>query len=177
MKKKQAFSNVLAWCKDVGLKVFAILALAVGGFYAYAAITWPANPPNPTPGVVGMFVGESTASFDASSSYSGVNGNCANGGGDLAGSHICTPDEMANSYNHQNAQSAVVTYPVTAGHSATLWVNSGTPGYTANANDCQGWSAVDSPNNNMVYGTVWNFESKSGGLLPCTTGKKFACCK
>ena len=185
MKKKQLLSSTFVWLKDVGLKVFAILALVVGGFYVYAEITWPVIQPNPTTGVVGMFVGESSKAYsdvnDANNSnargYDQVNALCANGAVDVANSHVCTPDEMVNSYNHGTiGVSAIFTYSA----SPNLWINSGPPGYTASANDCKGWTATsrgaDSQDPN--FGAMWIFGTKKiGGLSPCTTGKKFACCK
>lgn len=188
MKKKHSLSNALEWFKDVGLKVFAVLALLAGGFYVYA-ISWPVAQPNATSGVVGTFVGESeytapsNGTFNAASDYLGVNKFCSQEGLaspnlTLAGSHICTPDEMMNSYNHGTVDvSPVYTYSA----SKMLWINNGPPGYTANANDCNGWKSTtvgtdpESPN----FGAVWNFTStaKAGGLTPCKIGKKFACCK
>jgi hypothetical protein len=181
MKKKQKLSSTFVWLKDVGLKVFAILALIVGGFYTYAAITWPADQPNGTTGVVGMFVGHSTSDFKVGvAGYAQANALCANGTGDIANSHICTPDEMANSYNHGNAESAVNKYLTTyTGASKMLWINNGPPGYTANSNDCNGWMKTDTGTDpqNPNYGAVWNFVGKAGGLTPCKEGKRFACCK
>jgi len=174
MTKKKPFSTVVKWLKDAGLKALVILLLVASGFYALAQISWPANDPNPTTGVVGMFVGESTSAFGSSIDYDTANSYCASGGGNLQGSHICTPAEMNNSYNH----GVVGVAPVyTYAGSTTLWINSGPPGYTANANDCKGWTATDSPLSNPNYGTVWNFTSQYGGLLPCKTGKRYACCK
>jgi hypothetical protein len=187
MKKKQSFSSTFVWLKDVGLKVFAVLALIIGGFYVYAEISWPTDQPNSTSGVVGMFVGESNgggndhSDFDETNNqgYAMVNTLCANSAGDVANSHICTPDEMANSYNHGNAQSAIHTYLTTfTGASKMLWINNGPPGYTANANDCGGWKKIDGGSGeNPNFGAVWNFQANAGGLTPCKVGKKFACCK
>ena len=185
--KKKTFFKALEWLKDTGLKAFAVLALIVGGFYVYAElVVWPTNDPNPTTGVVGVFVGESKAPFNPSSAspavgtnYIDANNLCATHTDEnIKGSHVCTPDEMVNSYNHSNAQSPILTYKDQAGASKTLWINNGPPAFTANANDCKGWAAVDSPLENMNYGTVWNFDDKAGGLLPCNVkDKKFACCK
>jgi hypothetical protein len=188
MKKKHVLNNALEWFKDAGLKVFAVVLLLAGGFYVYA-ISWPVTQPNDTTGVVGTFVGASeydapsNGFFNAGSDYKTVNKYCsqegrapANVNATLKYSHICTPDEMLNTYNHMtSAQETVLLAQAATGK--TLWINSGPPGFTANANDCKGWSTVASPQNNMNYGTLWNFSTKSGGLLPCTTGKKFACCK
>lgn len=174
MSHPNSLTKTLRWFGDAGLKALVVLLLVVGGYAVYAAISWPGNAPNPTTGVVGMFVGESATAFDAASSYEDVNKKCSQATDEaIKGSHVCTPDEMANSYNNANPSSAVKTYVT----SKTLWINNGPPAFTANANDCRGWAETEAPTSNMNYGTVWNFESKSGGLLPCKTGKKFACCK
>lgn len=182
MKKKNTFLKILNWLKDAGLKALVILLVVVAGFYAYGAINWPTGEPNPTTGVVGIFVGYTDTSFINSQSYSAVNDWCANenvitpdGTVNGLGAHVCTPDEMLNSYNHMTAGSPI--HDDNYAGPATLWVNSGPPGYTANANDCKGWSAITSPSDNPNFGTVWNFSEKYGGLLHCRTGKQFACCK
>jgi len=186
MKKKKAFSNVLEWLKDAGLKVFAVLALLAGGFYVIAAdITWPASQPNATSGVVGTFVGESSDTYNKTvagaitvtvTGYDQANALCSGGAGDVANSHVCTPDEMANSYNHGTVGvSPIFTYNT----SKMLWINSGPPGYTANSNDCNGWKSINAGTDpeSTNYGAVWNFSTRAGGLTPCKADKKFACCK
>ena len=186
MKKKKTFLKVLNWLKDAGFKAFAILLIVAAGFYAIASITWPDNEPNPTTGVVGMFVDESTDAFGAGSArgYSEVNDLCAT----LAaspGSHVCTPTEMMNSLNHGNPSNAPVHTYLAGGGETMLWINNGPPGYTANSNDCLGWTAENQGTDpkNPSYGAVWNFQAQAGGLAPCkditkpTTLKKFACCK
>lgn len=172
--KKRKNSKLYLWIKDVILKSLVILLVVTAGFYAYGQIYWPGDDPNPVSGVVGMFLGESEAAFTTSTNYAEANDECATHSDPLIfGSHICTPDEMLNSYNHATAQSPINTYA----DSSTLWVNNGPPAYTANANDCKGWAAIDSPSNNPNYGTIWNFANKSGGLLNCKPDKKWACCK
>ena len=176
MKKKQSLSSTFVWLKDVGLKVFAILALVVGGFYASAAIIWPADQPNGTTGVVGMFIGESTADFNAAVvGYAQANALCANGAGNIAKSHVCTPDEMINSINHGVLNiSPIYTYVA----SPTLWINNGPPAYTASANDCKGWTVTTAgPDYDQNFGAAWFFGNKFAGLTLCSTGRKFACCK
>jgi hypothetical protein len=177
MTKKKTHNNILNWMKDAWLKAIVVLLIVAGGFYAYAAITWPGDEPNPTTGVVGMFVGESTETFGqtvATKGYDKVNDLCASNPS-FTGSHICTPDEMVNSYNHGKVGvAAIYTYNTTP----NLWINNGPPGYTASANDCRGWTVTsrgteDDPN----FGAMWIFSKKTGGLTPCNTGKYFACCK
>jgi hypothetical protein len=178
MKKQKISSTLYSWIKDAGLKSAVFFLILAGGIYAYAQISWPAANPNPVTGVVGMFVGATTQTYDAPADYSTVNNLCANNVTDpnLAGSHVCTPDEMMNSYNHGTSQALVNTFFASTGK-ATLWINSGPPGFAANANDCKGWTKIDSPSANRNFGRVWNFQDKYGNLLDCTTGKSFACCK
>ncbi|MBN2095784.1 hypothetical protein JW752_00080 [Candidatus Peregrinibacteria bacterium] len=175
MAKNKKSKNTLKWLKDAFFKALIFPLLLVIGYYAHAAITWPGSDPNPVTGVVGMFVGESDSAYSTGVGYEDVNLYCQNhSNATIAGSHVCTPAEMTNSLNHGTiGVSPVFTY---AG-STTLWINSGPPGYTANSNDCKGWTATDSPSGNPNYGTVWNFAEQYGGLLPCKTGKKYACCK
>jgi len=180
MNKKKTHKKMLIWLKDAWLKAIVVFLIVAGGFYAYAQITWPDDEPNPTTGVVGMFVGESSAAYTTGSDYDSINDLCSGtitdpDGKSWTGCHVCTQDEMMNSYNHGKAGIApIFTYD----SSNTLWINSGPPGFTANANDCKGWTATTSPISNPNYGRVWNFPSQYGGLLPCSTAnKKFACCK
>lgn len=184
MKQKKTHYKILNWIKDAWLKAIVVLLIVAGGFYAYAAITWPSDEPNPTTGVVGMFVGESSTAYIAAGSYDKVNAFCASittyDNKPVTGSHVCTQDEMINSYNHGNkAFSAIFKYynPPTQPN-AFLWINSGPPGYTSNANDCKGWATIKSPLANQNFGRVWNFADQYGSLLPCdNTGFKFACCQ
>jgi len=171
MEKKKTIKNILIWLKDAWFKAIVVLLIVAGGFYTYAAITWPGSDPNPTTGVVGMFVDESDDSFDSSLGYVDANDYCANTA-TCEGCHICTSDEMINSYNHAGTNSPINTYS-----GVTLWINNGSPSFTANANDCLGWTKTSSSTDNPTYGRIWNFSSDYGGLLPCKTGKKFACCK
>jgi len=177
MKKKHAHSNVLEFLKDAGLKVFAVLALLAGGFYVYA-ISWPAVQPNATSGLVGMFVGESKTAFTAPSTYAAVNQLCATGDSGVKDSHVCTPDEMVNSYNHgTDGESPIfLINPVTT---PFLYINNGPPGFLASSNDCGGWSRTDAGTDSRYpnYGSIWDFSQKMGRVTVCTLGTKFACCK
>ncbi len=172
MKKNTKIKNTLKWLKDAAFKALVIPLLLVAGYYVHAAIVWPGTDPNPVTGIVGMFVGESEKPFGIVSNYATVNGYC-----DLAipGSHICTPDEMMNSYNHGTlGVSPVFTYVT----SPNLWINNGPPGYTASANDCKGWTEItEGSAQDPNFGAMWVFSKNLGGLTPCQTGKKFACCK
>jgi len=185
MKKKQSLSSTFVWLKDVGFKAFAVLALVAGGFYVLAVdIAYPPTAPNPTTGVVGTFVGESSKAFaDVASparGYADVNGLCLSitdsDGNTVTGAHVCTSDEVVNSNNHGTVGvSPIFNYYKGTIATQILWVNNGPPGYTANANDCAGWSDITTSS----YGTAWDFRFKKGFLRSCGEPSKikFACCK
>ena len=87
---------------------------------------------------------------------------------------------MINSLNHGNSVNAPVFkyFDPPTQPNPYLWINSGPPGYTSNANDCKGWAKTGSPLSNQNFGRIWNFDEQYGGLLPCdNAGFKFACCK
>ena len=173
--KKKTLSKSMHWLKDAGLKALVVLLLVMAGFYTYAQITWPAADPNDVSGIVGKFVGESDGGFNAIMDYETANSKCsASTDINVVGSHVCTPDEMLNSYNHGvPGVSPVYTYVT----EDLLWVNVGPPGYLANANDCQGWTRTSTSSADPNYGAVWEFASKAGFLTGCRNDMKFACCK
>ncbi len=97
--------------------------------------------------------------------YSGANALCA---ATVAGTHVCTTGEIFNTINTGGGAA------IPAG--STFWVSNGPPAYTANANDCMGWtSAVGSD-----YGTVWIKLASGdgfGSLNACNVARSFACCQ
>lgn len=167
MKKtaERTFTGSLVKALLRGLAVFAIFGAAV---YVYAAISYPANQPNPVSGVVGLYVGKTAGSYKGgdASGYQNLNNYCSSGGGALTNSHACTPMEIINTYNHN---ASAVT-----GQTGTVWVNSGAPGNTIPAvNDCNGWQ----DSTLSYYGNVWSFTKKFSGILPCAFALSIACCK
>lgn len=166
MKKNRVkkFSKSLISASLSGLAVFAVFGAAL---YAYAAITYPGSQPNPVSGIVGLYVGHTVGTYDGSiGSYQAANDSCALGAGVLQNSHICTPMEIVNTYNHN---AVAVT-----GETGVVWVNAGAPGNDVPAiNDCQGWqdSSVS------FYGNVWVFDAGYSGILPCMIDLPIACCK
>jgi len=88
----------------------------------------------------------------------------------LSGSHLCETDELLEIIREQD-----ITFFGT-GNIDGAWIAEGPPGFTANANDCNGWkSALDTR-----YGPFWVFDSNGGGmgwLAPCNVSKPLACCK
>lgn len=185
MKKKNPFVRLLNWIKDAGLKGLAVFLIVAAGLSAYAAtVSFPENITAPS-GLVGTFVGISKVKFDGSiKQYENVNELCdtvinASGAEKAnANAHICTPDEMINSYNNSTSESPIIKF-LSGDVASAAWINNGPPGFTASAYDCKGWSVTDKGNNpkDVNYGAVWNFKGKTGSLLPCNTNFSFACCK
>ena len=175
MKKNKKIKKMLSWLKDTAFKALVIPLLLITGFYVHASIVWPGTDPSPVTGVVGMFVGDSGDTYESGVGYNAVNGYCEVA---VAGSHICTPDEMMNSYNHGTpGVSEIFTY-YDDGGSPNLWINNGPPGFTASANDCKGWTEITAGSSqDPNFGAMWVFSKNLGGLTPCQKGKRFACCK
>lgn len=147
-----------------GLAIFAIFGTAL---YAYASVTYPVSQPNPVSGVVGLYVGATDGTTDGDiGGYDAAASDCTS---KFPDSHICTPMEIINTYNHN--LSAV------SGVSGAVWLNSGAPANTTPAvNDCQGWTK--GAGEYGFYGVIWLFDNvDSSGIAPCPFGLPFACCK
>jgi hypothetical protein len=118
-----------------------------------------------------VFLG-STSSYNGSrGGYATANNLCKNSSiGGRMGSHICTSQDIINSY----AQG------VLPGTTATgmLWVNNGAPGYIKSlSNDCGGWNTSYV----ATYGSAININrsgltANSFYSQPCSTSYSFACC-
>lgn len=117
------------------------------------------------------YVGVTPTTFPVSglNSYFGINNKC-----ELAysGSHACSVNEMLESLRCSVPTSPIRT--TTAGEIA--WINGGPPGFTADSNDCIGWSSSASSS----YGRYWAFDNTTGGFGTMTScnvlGLKVACC-
>lgn len=119
------------------------------------------------------FIGLSTAtnytglfSYSGSSGYAAANAICTAA---FAGSHMCTADEILQT---------VATKNITTLFSgvADAWIAQGPPGFTADSNDCRGWTSA----NTAHLGAWWDFDAATGGigyLTSCATTKPIACCK
>jgi len=87
------------------------------------------------------------------------------------GGHICSTAEVLNSIKCRS--------PKLSGGSldgVDAWIQDGPPGFTAPANDCQGWQS-SAPNH---LGRMWRFDPANGGqgfLTTCNTRIGFACCR
>lgn len=102
--------------------------------------------------------------FGGLSGYKAANAICENS---FPLSRMCTPDDIMFIIASQD-----ITY---FGSLGTAWVSEGPPGYTANANDCNGWTT----NSNTFLGAFWVFNATTGGagyLVNCQSTKPLACC-
>ncbi len=115
---------------------------------------------------VAVYSTSTPATYSGSQSgYSGANALCA---ATVSGSHVCTTGEILNTINNGLGSSIPA--------STFLWVSNGPPAYTANANDCMGWTSAVGTN----YGTIWIKLASGdgfGSLNTCDTVRSFACCK
>ncbi|MDD2680597.1 MAG: hypothetical protein PHE20_00665 [Patescibacteria group bacterium] len=96
--------------------------------------------------------------------YTSANAFCS---ATLAGTHVCTSEEILQTINGGS-----ISLPA----NTTLWINSGPPGYTVNANDCIGWTSASATS----YGTVWVRLASGdgfGALNKCDGSRRYACCK
>ena len=115
---------------------------------------------------VAKYATSTTATYDGSrGGYTAANALCS---AQAPGSHVCTAGEILYTIN----AGLTATIPF----NSTLWVTTGPPGFTANANDCLGWTS----NTATDYGAVWiKFASGDGlgSLNACNVARKYACCK
>ena len=117
----------------------------------------------------GLFLGATSIAYNGNrGGYASANALCAAG---FPGSHVCTNTEILFLIN----AGRIASFPV----NTTLWISNGPPGYTVNANDCQGWTSASATD----YGPVWNRLASGegfGSINKCDsvsgTPRKFACC-
>lgn len=89
------------------------------------------------------------------------------------GGHVCSSAEIMMSLKCQAAGTGIrnSTY-----NGLDAWIQDGPPGYTALANDCNGWQS----DAGSSLGRIWRFDATKGGqgfLTTCNQKLKFACCK
>jgi len=90
----------------------------------------------------------------------------------LAGSHVCTAEEILNTIRDGKTMPSV-----------DVWIFNGPPGYTAMANDCDGRRSVVGSGTYAAYGSYWQMSDTSylphgrGLLYTCDKYLRFACCK
>ncbi len=107
------------------------------------------------------FEGFTAATYDGDQGgYEAVDAVCA---AEYPLSHVCQDMEILWMINQNKALPDI----------GEGWVNGGPPGYTADANDCKGWSSAAL----SVYGRYWDFVTDQGWMRGCVNEMKFACCK
>jgi len=120
-----------------------------------------------TAGLNNLFFSKSLLSYDGSlGGYSVANSICDN---EFPGSHMCTVNEILNTMIYGGV-SDINEW------SGTAWIAGGPPGYTADANDCLGFTS----NNYDDLGRFWDFDDTTndgmGWLTSCNQQKPIACC-
>lgn len=112
---------------------------------------------------------------NTSSSY---NGSITSGSdiGYVAANSICN-SEYPNSHFCLEVE---ILKTISAGNYSfvgTGWMAKGAPGYTANADDCSGWTT----SSNVYLGPFWNWDANSqagrGALTNCAQTKPLFCCR
>jgi len=108
--------------------------------------------------------GTYTGNNNNNSGYDYAHGRC---NAQLAGSHVCTAEEILNTIRDNK------TLP-----SVNVWIFNGPPGYTAAANDCE---ARSTNSESDKYGAYWEAPTtdrpKGRGLLVhCDASLNLACC-
>jgi hypothetical protein len=121
-------------------------------------------------GVTAKHMRTSTASYNGSFTTGTLHGYVAADNicrSQYSGYHFCTTEDIIKMvYGGNNISNFV----------GTAWVANGPPGYTANSNDCVGWTTSSS----VSLGAFWLFENTAGGagwLVNCSVTKPIACCK
>lgn len=118
--------------------------------------------------LINLFVGNTSTKYSGNLSnvshvgYVRANSLCAE---QYADSHFCLEVELMKSTIDDD----------TIGANWQLWVAKGAPGYTAAANDCEGWTKETSE-----IGPFWDFTENTGvgagKLTPCSSELNLACC-
>lgn len=86
---------------------------------------------------------------------------------EFPGTHMCQMHEILNTINDNRS---------IAGFGATFRASEGAPGFTANANDCDGWKTADG----TALGSIWVGDTDNGGsgsLVACNANRAIGCCK
>ena len=113
-------------------------------------------------------VGYTASSYDGNISNGGLIGYAAANAicdAEYSGSHFCLKSEVLKTIANGNYS-----------FSGTAWFQNGPPGYSANADDCAGWTT----NSNTYLGPFWNWDGNSGAgvgrLTNCAQSKQLMCC-
>lgn len=94
--------------------------------------------------------------------YAAGNAIC---GAEFSGSHFCLKSEVLKTIANGNYS-----------FGDTAWFQNGPPGFTANADDCNGWTT----NDNTYLGPFWNWDANAqagrAALTNCAQQKQLMCC-
>lgn len=118
---------------------------------------------------IGHIVGMTTGSYDGNLSnsthigYVRANALCNE---EYTGSHFCTEVEVVLTIANGSY-----------GYSGTAWMAKGAPGYTAPANDCNGWNSDDGTDLTVFWNWDLNSGPGAGELTICSQSKKLMCCR
>ena len=129
--------------------------------------------PSSGSGSVSYFATVTSATYNGSNNgtpgYAYAHGRCQ---AQLAGSHVCSAEEMLNTIRDNQPMPTV-----------DVWILNGPPGYTAMANDCDGRRSAVGSGTNVAYSAGWQMSDSNylphgrGLLYTCEKSMKFACCK
>ncbi|KKW38109.1 MAG: hypothetical protein UY87_C0083G0003 [Candidatus Peribacteria bacterium GW2011_GWC2_54_8] len=124
-------------------------------------------------GTGAVFVGTTTVtSYNGqftSGSYVGYQAANAICDAEFSGSHFCQTDEIIGTISSEDISTLFSGIP-------DAWIAEGPPGYTADSNDCRGWTSSGATH----LGPWWEFSTAGGGighLTNCSTTKPLACCR
>ena len=127
----------------------------------------------------GAFFGNTSFGMIRGFTSGTYNGNLNAGGyvGYPAGNYICN-QEYPNS--HFCTQTEVLETIASGNYTTatgTAWLQKGAPGYTANSNDCNGWTT----SSNTYLGPFWDWDASgtqagAGYLTNCAQLKPLMCC-
>lgn len=119
-------------------------------------------------GSISKFIGTTTVKYfpafatSTLTGYQAANDICNS---DYFGSHFCRTYDMIVTIEQDDISD----------WSGSTWIAEGPPGFTANANDCNGWTSSST----AMFGPFWALDSNGGGmawLTSCQTQKTLACC-
>ena len=125
----------------------------------------------------GNSLSNSTFSSIVGYTNSTYDGNLSNGSliGYAAGNAICSAEFSGSHF----CLKSEVLKTISNGYysfSNTAWFQNGPPGFTANADDCSGWTTNDS----TYLGPFWNWDANSqagrAALTNCAQQKQLMCC-
>lgn len=155
---------IMGWLKINNLNVTG--NLLVGG--KSVCLSDGTNCPGGSGQNASIYYNKTSATYNGNiGSYDAANAACAS---EFTGSHFCTTEELLQTMIQRNV-SLITEW------TGTAWIQGGPPGYTANANDCKGWTS----SSNVVLGKFWDFDDTTangmGWMTNCANTKSLACCR